>query len=225
MVRKLRTLSGCLTCRARRKKCDESKPQCTACNRLRLRCNWASSNQVTDIVHDINGPSSKTTSSFELNIAINSSTSILPEELSASKISADQNSILPHRMAADTPRSYLSHFLVAAARLELQSELSKQCPKLLCLTFSPSATRCCSESLERELGQYTFGCAALSTFSASVEALRFRDIRFYELKYRAEALAKLRSIISKGRILHSDQNRWACIVSMTLICLSDVSVA
>jgi len=42
MVRRLRTLSGCLTCRRRRKKCDEARPQCTLCLRLGLRCTWES---------------------------------------------------------------------------------------------------------------------------------------------------------------------------------------
>jgi hypothetical protein len=40
MVRRLRTLSGCLTCRRRRKKCDEARPQCTSCSKLGLRCLW-----------------------------------------------------------------------------------------------------------------------------------------------------------------------------------------
>jgi hypothetical protein len=40
MVRRLRTLSGCLTCRRRRKKCDEARPQCTSCSKLGLRCVW-----------------------------------------------------------------------------------------------------------------------------------------------------------------------------------------
>jgi hypothetical protein len=40
MVRRLRTLSGCLTCRRRRKKCDEVRPQCMLCSRLGLCCVW-----------------------------------------------------------------------------------------------------------------------------------------------------------------------------------------
>lgn len=38
--RKLRTKSGCLACRARRKKCDEQRPVCGACDRLQLNCFW-----------------------------------------------------------------------------------------------------------------------------------------------------------------------------------------
>jgi hypothetical protein len=35
-----RTRNGCLTCRQRKKKCDETKPRCIACNRNMLRCKW-----------------------------------------------------------------------------------------------------------------------------------------------------------------------------------------
>ncbi|KAL7904546.1 fungal transcriptional regulatory protein [Trichoderma velutinum] len=37
-VRRVRT--GCLTCKNRRKKCDETKPRCDDCRRLRLDCEW-----------------------------------------------------------------------------------------------------------------------------------------------------------------------------------------
>lgn len=35
-----RTRTGCLPCRRRKKKCDEAKPQCRACARNKLQCNW-----------------------------------------------------------------------------------------------------------------------------------------------------------------------------------------
>lgn len=35
-----RTKSGCLTCRARRKKCDERKPICSGCARNFIHCKW-----------------------------------------------------------------------------------------------------------------------------------------------------------------------------------------
>ncbi len=36
----LRVRTGCLTCRARKKKCDESKPICAGCRRNKLTCQW-----------------------------------------------------------------------------------------------------------------------------------------------------------------------------------------
>lgn len=35
-----RSKTGCLTCRRRRKKCDEAKPSCTGCVRNRMSCVW-----------------------------------------------------------------------------------------------------------------------------------------------------------------------------------------
>lgn len=40
----LRVRTGCLTCRTRKKKCDESKPICAGCKRNRLNCQWPTSN-------------------------------------------------------------------------------------------------------------------------------------------------------------------------------------
>ncbi|GAA5951986.1 hypothetical protein JCM3765_005160 [Sporobolomyces pararoseus] len=38
--KKTRTRNGCLTCRARKKRCDEQRPQCNGCSRLALECKW-----------------------------------------------------------------------------------------------------------------------------------------------------------------------------------------
>lgn len=35
-----RSRMGCLTCRQRKKRCCETRPQCTECQRLRLKCVW-----------------------------------------------------------------------------------------------------------------------------------------------------------------------------------------
>ncbi|KAL2793905.1 hypothetical protein BJX66DRAFT_217027 [Aspergillus keveii] len=46
---KLRTRTGCLQCRKRRKKCDEARPRCTGCTRNALDCEWpAGDNQLPD---------------------------------------------------------------------------------------------------------------------------------------------------------------------------------
>ncbi|CZR46053.1 uncharacterized protein FPRO_11500 [Fusarium proliferatum ET1] len=41
-----RTKTGCLTCRSRKKKCDETKPQCSACRRNGLGCSWLQDKQT-----------------------------------------------------------------------------------------------------------------------------------------------------------------------------------
>ena len=32
--------NGCLSCKLRKKKCDETKPKCRACERIGLTCSW-----------------------------------------------------------------------------------------------------------------------------------------------------------------------------------------
>lgn len=46
MTTSFRVKTGCLTCRQRRKKCDERKPVCTGCTRNFLECDWP--NHVAD---------------------------------------------------------------------------------------------------------------------------------------------------------------------------------
>lgn len=41
-ARKIRTKSGCLTCRRRRKKCDEIRPSCSSCVKSQVHCDWPS---------------------------------------------------------------------------------------------------------------------------------------------------------------------------------------
>ena len=41
----LRVRTGCLTCRARKKKCDEAKPVCAGCKRNKLACQWPTPSQ------------------------------------------------------------------------------------------------------------------------------------------------------------------------------------
>ena len=42
MKSSIRTKTGCLTCRRRRKKCDETRPACQGCRRNFLCCQWPS---------------------------------------------------------------------------------------------------------------------------------------------------------------------------------------
>lgn len=47
MVRRLRTSTGCIECRRRKKKCTEQKPKCAACLRLGFDCSWPTDQQHT----------------------------------------------------------------------------------------------------------------------------------------------------------------------------------
>ncbi|OQE82524.1 hypothetical protein PENNAL_c0036G04998 [Penicillium nalgiovense] len=42
-LRTSRSRGGCLSCKARKKKCDECRPTCSDCRRLNIRCQWRES--------------------------------------------------------------------------------------------------------------------------------------------------------------------------------------
>lgn len=44
--RQIRSRTGCLTCRRRKKKCDENRPSCAGCQRNHLECQWESSDSL-----------------------------------------------------------------------------------------------------------------------------------------------------------------------------------
>lgn len=46
-VPKKRVRTGCLSCRRRKKKCDETKPKCRNCHRNHLRCLWPGFNSAS----------------------------------------------------------------------------------------------------------------------------------------------------------------------------------
>ncbi|KIW03941.1 uncharacterized protein PV09_04778 [Verruconis gallopava] len=48
---KLRSKTGCLTCRSRRKKCDETRDRCENCSRNALKCSWPTKDQEKDRRH------------------------------------------------------------------------------------------------------------------------------------------------------------------------------
>ena len=50
---KLRTKTGCLMCRRRRKKCDEQKPRCIFCSKHNLTCVWAEPLNTTMSSHTV----------------------------------------------------------------------------------------------------------------------------------------------------------------------------
>lgn len=72
---RLRSKSGCVTCRSRRKKCDETRPTCQACVRNRLSCSWngpvhaSSQTEVTVVGQNDNGINSTVSHRLSLRVA------------------------------------------------------------------------------------------------------------------------------------------------------------
>ncbi|KAK5061154.1 hypothetical protein LTR84_007696 [Exophiala bonariae] len=53
---KLRTKTGCSTCRTRRKKCDEVRPICSACHRLNIQCVYREASSSSEESRDSSEP-------------------------------------------------------------------------------------------------------------------------------------------------------------------------
>ncbi|KAF2728214.1 putative Zn(II)2Cys6 transcription factor-like protein [Polyplosphaeria fusca] len=53
-----RSRQGCLTCRARRKRCDGQRPLCANCDRLNVKCQWQSQRSVVPDASDSAAPPS-----------------------------------------------------------------------------------------------------------------------------------------------------------------------
>ena len=45
-IKRTRSKTGCLTCRKRKKKCDENKPKCNSCIHLNKECIWPSKDNI-----------------------------------------------------------------------------------------------------------------------------------------------------------------------------------
>lgn len=96
-----RTTTGCLTCRMRRKKCDEEKPTCTGCQRNFLICTWPPGSKAGDAVSLTRHAGQK------LFTVSNGSVDHVPIRSTASKSTASQPiiafnaaaSTLPHPLA------------------------------------------------------------------------------------------------------------------------------
>lgn len=56
-----RARSGCLTCRFRRKKCDEQRPVCKGCERNRLLCSWPTEFQSPAKMNPLVSPTGRKT--------------------------------------------------------------------------------------------------------------------------------------------------------------------
>lgn len=48
-----RSRAGCLSCKERKKKCDETRPRCSDCRRLNLPCRWWSRSPVSGSVSEL----------------------------------------------------------------------------------------------------------------------------------------------------------------------------
>lgn len=65
---RLKSTTGCTTCRSKKKKCDEKRPRCSLCERLQSRCLYVASKSAGNLqrkheAHDIRMPHCESTPS------------------------------------------------------------------------------------------------------------------------------------------------------------------
>lgn len=98
----MRTRTGCGSCRARRKKCDEGKPSCQACVRLNLKCSY----QLNQNIRHLEVPASPSDHVNQLTVTrvadhntpqASTSAGRVFEILGATKVSYQNASLDPHR--------------------------------------------------------------------------------------------------------------------------------
>ena len=127
-----RSRGGCLSCKARKKKCDEIRPRCSDCRRLNLACRWkcppsrspspshvsSHSSTVDTDVQELIEPSSNSPSYQILALP---SPSALPEATIRSpsdilSVASSSPSINPH-LHSDEDRSLFNHYFHIVARV------------------------------------------------------------------------------------------------------------
>ncbi|SCV30668.1 uncharacterized protein FFB14_03165 [Fusarium fujikuroi] len=108
----LRSKTGCIPCRQRRKKCDESRPICLGCDRNHLICQWSaplsSKSPTTDAIRDRGTPQPdcrETTTQTDKQL---SSRAIFPV--------ATGPIIVPAQLRKGTNRYLFEHFLHVTAK-------------------------------------------------------------------------------------------------------------
>lgn len=103
-----RSRTGCLTCRARRKRCDSRRPQCENCTRLNLSCEWQAQRKlVQDAISNLNSsPESEVSESVPSSLGI---WDTLPGEAGAERQHLLQyyvEAFVPSVSVATTPTSF-----------------------------------------------------------------------------------------------------------------------
>ncbi|CAG8377696.1 unnamed protein product [Penicillium salamii] len=101
----LRVRTGCLSCRARKKKCDEEKPICMGCTRNRLQCRWPDDRSRRPLPTPIDGPQSPSDKDVESTTTSNRGESVTREQ----DCGAQSAPGLGCAFNSDTPEEFESH--------------------------------------------------------------------------------------------------------------------
>ncbi|KAF2715543.1 putative Zn(II)2Cys6 transcription factor-like protein [Pleomassaria siparia CBS 279.74] len=118
-----RSRQGCLTCRARRKRCDGKRPECQNCTRLNMKCEWQTQRQL--VAESVSSPIAQRSASPSPSRTLVSPlrTSIDPWESLPGDATADIKQILnyyieafvPSVSVATTPSSFYTSLYIPMA--------------------------------------------------------------------------------------------------------------
>ena len=184
---RLRVKTGCLTCRRRRKGCDEEKPVCTACKRLQLLCIWppTQTQAAADVTESTQPPAEQAQSKEHTLISTRAD---LPLRRSAKPVPLVPKSLVPrpgHPLSDGYPKF----------RNDLEHGLFMQTSGILYMFICPIADQSCYQ-----LSQ--FMCAALQeqwsrdaivAFTAAFRALAEPQLTLPAAAFYQSALQGLRN--------------------------------
>ncbi|PCD28580.1 hypothetical protein AU210_011139 [Fusarium oxysporum f. sp. radicis-cucumerinum] len=152
---RLRTQTGCLKCRKRRKKCDEVKPQCKGCIRNGLECTWPT---AADLIADRR----------RVPLSWKSQPS-LPEVLSGLSLQhADYVALLSHFVDSICPRIVRRECRPEYFNHEYILRLAYVCPPLMAVIIAVAA-------FDKETPRYDR--LAMESYQFSLHNLRTRIAR------------------------------------------------
>ncbi|KAH8811157.1 fungal-specific transcription factor domain-containing protein [Xylogone sp. PMI_703] len=141
-ARSLRTTTGCLTCRLRRKKCEEQKPICIGCQRNHLICTWPSATSASRPWRKklLNAMPPQTTALVENKIISKRIEKTRPSSISSqfNSLALPPRHLPPGHIRADTSNWLLEHYVHTTAR-DVSARITPENPfitHILPLAFS-----------------------------------------------------------------------------------------
>lgn len=97
----LRVRTGCLTCRARKKKCDEGKPVCKGCTRNGVHCQWPDDTPIEPL-KDVRSPRKSLSSVLSMEYDFSSRIESHPsEDPATAALTSERNSSPPHALCSN----------------------------------------------------------------------------------------------------------------------------
>ncbi|KAF1830148.1 putative Zn(II)2Cys6 transcription factor-like protein [Decorospora gaudefroyi] len=145
-----RSRTGCLTCRTRRKRCDNAQPQCKNCIRLNLTCEWQALRKIV-----AEPPVQPHSTSPELQIAMPLPSSLDPWDALPGDGALEQKHLLQYYIEALVPSISVAHIPTTSFYTSLYVPWSFQIEgmldAILAISSAQLARRTADEDREKHL--------------------------------------------------------------------------